>query len=85
MKSRLHWIVVNALGWYGIIAILVAYALTSFELISAQSIVYHVLNFTGGVGLVIEGYSKRDYPPVVLNVIWAIIAIVSLVVIFHSN
>lgn len=84
MKSKLWGGIVDALGWCGIVAILVAYALNSFELISAQSVVYHLLNFMGGLGLVIEGYSKRDYPPVVLNVIWAAIAIISLFVIFYG-
>jgi len=61
-------------GWYGMIAILVAFTGVSFGIIQPHSISYQFLNFTGALGLVWNCYTKKDYPEVTLNLIFAIIA-----------
>lgn len=38
------------IGWYGMAAILLAYSLVSFNLLSASDIIYQILNFTGAGG-----------------------------------
>jgi len=38
------------IGWYGMAAILSAYALVSFNFLSSFSIIYQLLNFTGAGG-----------------------------------
>ena len=72
-------------GWGGAILILVAYFLVSFSIVSPQGMLYQVLNIAGSVGLTLEAFSKRDQPRVVLNAIWALIAIVAVarVVLIH--
>ncbi len=62
-------------GWYGVIAILAAYMLLSFNVLDSDSIWYHVINLTGGVGILIDAYADKNYQPVVLNVIWIAVAI----------
>ncbi|MEK7623899.1 MAG: hypothetical protein AAB408_04520 [Patescibacteria group bacterium] len=66
-------------GWYGTVAILLAYALVSFHLISAESVWYQLLNFTGALGIVAVSWPKQAYQPAVLNIIWAVIALIALV------
>lgn len=66
-------------GWYGTVAILSAYALVSFSIISSNSIWYQMLNLTGATGIVIISFSKKVYQPAFLNLIWAIIAAVVLI------
>lgn len=61
-------------GWYGVIAILLAYTLLTFNLVVAKSFAYQLLNLTGAVGIIIEAKSKKDMQPVVLNVIWLAVA-----------
>ncbi len=73
---------VSYIGWYGVLAILSAYALVSFNVVVAKSLPYQFLNLTGAAGIVIEALSKKDSQPAVLNIIWAIIAFVSIVHIF---
>ncbi len=85
MKSKSRTVIVDILGWYGISAVLLAYALTSFEVILPQSNLYHLLNLTGALGIIVEAHSKRDYPAVTLNIIWALIAIASVIFIFYTN
>lgn len=69
-------------GWYGTVAILAAYALTSFGVISTQSYLYQILNVTGAIGIVIISLRKKAYQPAVLNIIWTLIGLVALIKIF---
>ena len=64
----------EAAGWIGVLSILCAYALLSFEVVSSQSLWYHGLNVVGGVGIIIDGLADKNYQPVVLNLIWMGIA-----------
>jgi len=38
------------IGWYGMVAILAAYFLVSFNFLSSAGVFYQVLNFTGAGG-----------------------------------
>jgi hypothetical protein len=69
----------NIFGWYGVIAILLAYLLVSFNLIVAKSLGYQLLNLTGALGIIVEAISKKDTQPAVLNGVWAVIAVLAIV------
>jgi hypothetical protein len=75
MKIKL----IEIFGWYGTIAIVAAYALISFGLLSSENIWYQILNCTGAIGIVIISFSKKTYQPGVLNLIWTVIALVAIV------
>lgn len=62
------------LGWYGVVVILLAYGLVSFSVIQPTSLVYQILNGTGALGIVIDSIPEKNYQPMILNIIWAIIA-----------
>lgn len=66
-------------GWYGVIAILVAYTLLNFELTDSHSLLYQILNITGALGIAYDALKDKDYQPVVLNIIWALIALFSII------
>lgn len=66
-------------GWYGAAAVLLAYALVSFNVISPHGWIYQLLNFTGAVGVLIISYMRRAKQPALLNFVWAVIAFVALV------
>jgi uncharacterized YccA/Bax inhibitor family protein len=65
-------------GWYGTVAIVLAYALVSFYVITSNSILYQLLNLTGALGIILISVSKRTYQPAALNIMWAIIALIAL-------
>lgn len=67
------------LGWYGMLALIAAYGFASFSLISAEGIVYQLLNLTGGVGLLIVAASKKVVQSVILNIFWMIIGVIAIV------
>lgn len=69
-------------GWYGMIALIVAYFLVSFSWIAGDGLVYQLLNLTGGVGLLIVAASKGVVQSVILNFFWAIIGVIAIVRIF---
>ncbi|HPW34350.1 MAG TPA: hypothetical protein PK367_01145 [Candidatus Paceibacterota bacterium] len=66
-------------GWYGAVAIILAYALVSFSIIQPDSILYQVLNGTGALGIVLVSFRKKTYQPGVLNAIWTLIALVAII------
>lgn len=69
---------ISWVGWYGVIATILAYALVSSLLLSPTSLIYQGLNFTGAAGVTIETWARRDYQPFWLNLIWALIALVAI-------
>ena len=72
------------LGWYGTIAILLAYALVSFNIISS-GLIFQILNVTGALGIIWISYKKEVFQSVTLNVFWAIIGAVALLkILFFS-
>lgn len=66
-------------GWYGAVAMITAYGLVSFDILSATSIWYQLLNITAALGIVTISLYKRTYQPAVLNLVWAAIAAVAIV------
>lgn len=74
MKNK----VAECAGWYGIVAILGAYFLVSFGVITSDSVVFQLLNATGAVGIIWISVVKRLRQTVVLNAVWLAIALVAL-------
>ena len=68
----------NIFGWYGTLAIVIAYILVSFSFISAHSMLFQILNGTGAIGIVIISLYKKAYQPAVLNIIWTLVALISI-------
>ena len=70
-------LVVDVLGWYGTVAILSAYALSSFDVLE-QGALYQLLNLTGAAGVGLVCWVKRAWQPLGLEVVWALVAAVAL-------
>ncbi len=64
---------IEAIGWYGTVVIVGAFALVSLELLAPTSLWYLILNLTGSLGIVFISFKKKAFQPGVLNVIWALI------------
>ena len=75
MKTKL----IEVFGWYGTVAIILAYVLVSFSVLDATNVWYQILNATGALGIVLVSFHKKNYQPGVLNIIWTIIAVVAIV------
>lgn len=65
-------------GWCGMGAIVLGYALASFSVIEATGLAFQILNGTGALGIVMVSFYKKAYQPGVLNILWTLIALVSI-------
>ncbi len=71
--------IIETFGWYGTVAIVLAYLLVSFQYLSPTSIWYQLLNGTGALGIVIVSFNKKNFQPGVLNIIWTLIAVIAII------
>ena len=67
------------IGWSGAILILVAYILLNLNLLNPASLSYQALNIAGAIGIIYHSFSKRDYQPIVLNLIWGLVALFAVI------
>lgn len=76
---------IELFGWYGMIAIVLGYALVSFSFLQPTDIIYQLLNGTGALGIVTVSFYKKAYQPAVLNIIWTLIALIAIINILFST
>ncbi len=72
---------VDIIGWLGAVAILVAYTMVSTRGVRGDSIAYQTLNIIGSAGLVTNTLYYGAYPSTLVNVVWAGIAVYTLLVV----
>lgn len=70
---------VEILGWTGIAAIILAFTLNNFQAIDSDSLIYILLNIYGSFGVIVSSGIKKDFQPVVLNIFWLLVSLISLV------
>ncbi len=63
------------MGWYGVSAILFAFAGSTLGWVDIQGGFYLILNATGAFAIAIDAYAQKNWQPVVLNVVWFGIAV----------
>lgn len=68
----------ESLGWVGVGLILASYLGNVFGWWSAESIWYLLANLFGSVLLIIEAKRVKNWQPVVLNVVWLLVALVGI-------
>lgn len=71
---------IDIIGWVGSLEVIAAYLIVSFEKGKINKKVYQGLNLTGSLFLIINTIYHGAYPSAFVNVIWMIIAFISL---FH--
>lgn len=78
MNKKIH----QTIGWCGVVAILLAYALNNWGAITVHTYTYQLLNLFGGAAIVFDSWQQKNYPPAALNAIWAIIAVIAIIRLF---
>jgi hypothetical protein len=74
----LQSIIIEVIGYIAFVLILGTYYLNMTNKISATSPVYIWGNLIGGLFFVINLYHHRAYPSMILNIVWVLIALMSL-------
>lgn len=72
-------LVAEIAGWYGASAILTAYALASFSILSNHDLIFQLLNLTGALGVIIIAAYKKVAQSIVLNVVWSVVAVIAII------
>ena len=73
-----HQLVIDIIGWFGAIAILLAYAAVSRGLTQGTSFKFQLWNAIGSVCLLINSTYYRAFPSSFVNFVWIGIAIVTI-------
>lgn len=68
----------EVLGWAGAAALLLAYALLSAGKLAPDR-TYHLINIAGSVGLGANSLFHHAFPGVLVNTVWLLIGVVTLV------
>jgi hypothetical protein len=71
---------IEVVGWYGVAAVLTAYILTTLAIIDSESLWFIFLNLSGALSLMVVSYYKKTMQTLVLNLVWAIVAIIGLII-----
>jgi len=68
----------DVIGWIGMVLVLLAYALLSTNKIN-NGILYQILNLVAGIFMAIGLFPKNAWFSFTLQIIWAIIAFISII------
>jgi hypothetical protein len=74
---RHHWLV-DALGWAGAAALLLAYGLVSTKRVTGDAVSYQALNLVGGVCVLGNSFYYGAMPSAAVNAVWIAIALLAL-------
>ncbi|MDX2188898.1 MAG: hypothetical protein SFY32_03470 [Bacteroidota bacterium] len=69
----------NTVGWVGAGEVVLAYLLVSTSKVSPNHNIYIYLNLTGSIFLIINTFYLKSYPSMAINIIWAFIALYSII------
>jgi hypothetical protein len=74
-----HSVVIETIGWLGMILLIIAYTLNSFGIILSQGFLYPFLNLIAALLLGIRVYADKNYANTILEIFWGGVAIISLI------
>ena len=71
-------LLIDILGWTGSVMVIAAYGMNSYQKLASNSMIYLLLNFVGGIFLIIYSAYYAAFANTFINVVWVIIAIPAL-------
>jgi len=77
-KQQSSNIILEILGWIGVIFVLGSYCLLAMGIIDGNSWIYHVLVLAGSIFIAAISYKKRIFQPMVLNLCFSAFALIAL-------
>ena len=66
---------VDIIGWLGTAILIIGYVLTTYRYIEPQRGWYTIFNVLGCIGIGINAWFHFAYPSVILQLVWAVIAL----------
>ncbi|MEQ9302153.1 MAG: hypothetical protein RIF33_26470 [Cyclobacteriaceae bacterium] len=71
-------LIIDIIGWIGSFEVILAYGLNSYQKIKSDSLLYQLLNLTGGIFLIINTVYYGAYPSTAINAVWMVIATIAI-------
>ncbi len=78
MSENTFELLVEVIGWVGSIEILLAYGLNSYQKIKSDSLIFSLLNLTGGLLLILYTVYKEAFANTFVNLVWVLIALIAI-------
>lgn len=78
-------LIIDLLGWTGSIMLVSAYWLNSKNRISAQTVLYQLLNIAGSLLLMINTVYYGAYPSSSVNIVWLLIGLIHITTILKNR
>ncbi len=72
-------VVIDGLGWFGMVLILAAYLMLTTDRLSSRSRIYQGLNGFGSIFVGLNAVYRGALPSFALNAVWLLIAIYGLI------
>ena len=85
MKHTHIFNVSDLIGWIGTFCYILAYLLLSAKKLKAEQKSYHLLNIAGALGLIVNAIHLNDYPNIIVNIVWFVIGLISLIFIIKRK
>ena len=77
--------VLEGIGIIGALAVLIAYAMNSYQKIRSDSIGFYLLNLSGGILLIAYSLYKEAWANMVINVVWVLVAAIAIGRFYKKN
>ncbi len=74
MKGMNSTLLIDVIGWVGVVTLLAAYVLVSTRKVEGDSAVYQLMNLVGGAFLIVNSFHYKAFPSVGVNIVWIGIA-----------
>ena len=78
LKRMMRARCIEVMGWIGASFLVAGYAALSFGVLSSTDPLYQGLNALGAAGIVAISWHKRAYQPMMVNVMWLLVALMAL-------
>lgn len=72
-------ILIQITGWTGTLLIVLAYFLVTYKKLESSGKIYALMNLFGAIGIGINVYFHQAWPAVIMELVWALIAVSSLI------
>jgi hypothetical protein len=72
-------LIIDIIGWIGSFQVLMAYGLNSYQKLKSDSLIFLLLNFFGGLCLILYTVYYSAFANTFINIVWVIIAVPALI------
>ena len=85
MKPAIKNKIIECIGWIGVFFVILSYALSSFNVINPNQVIYYIIVLMGATGAFVLTYHKKIYQSAIINIIVATFAVAGIIRILYLH